>query len=91
MSGDKRCCQCRRASDKTRNERGKFTVELRPYGPGGADICFECATATPEAKAQTRAAFGALLDANTAISPTGVVAITDEGLRPFDPQEASDG
>lgn len=80
----RRCCTCGRATDRTLNERKKFKVELRPYGPGGADICFECATATPEADRQTAQAFGALLDANAAISPTGGVLLTEDGLAPLD-------
>jgi hypothetical protein len=28
------------------------TVECRPYGKGGAQICFDCAMATPESKAE---------------------------------------
>ncbi len=61
------------------------TADLRPYGPGGAPVCFPCATATPERNQAAQGAFGALLDANAAVSPVGVAAITDDGLRPFDP------
>ena len=63
------------------------TKDLRPYGPGGALVCFPCATATPERNEAAQRAYGALLDANAAISPTGVVAIGgEEGPRPFDPR-----
>ena len=31
--------------------------ELRPYGPNGSDVCFTCATATPEREAQAKQAF----------------------------------
>lgn len=66
-------------------------ADLRPYGPGGALVCFPCATASPEREAQTKAAFAALLDANAAVSPSGVVAIGDQdGPRPFDPAETPD-
>lgn len=88
--GERRCCQCGRAADKTLNERRKMTVELRPYGPGGADICFECATGTPEAEEQTKQAFGALLDAAGAMSPTGTMVIGaghDRGPDPFDARQ----
>lgn len=81
------CCVCRRAADRTLNERGKITVELRPYGPGGTPICYECATASPEAQEQAKRAFGALLDASTAASPTGTAVIGaghDQGPDPFD-------
>jgi hypothetical protein len=64
---------------------GTEQVELRPYGPGGAPVCFECATATPEREKQAEQAFGVLLQGNEAISPVGIAAITDKGLVPFDP------
>lgn len=35
--------------------------ELRPYGPGGTNICFECATSTPKANAEAKRQFGAKL------------------------------
>jgi hypothetical protein len=88
------CHYCGRDEDHTLNERGKMTVELRPYGPGGAPICFECATATPEREAQADAAFGALLSANEAVSPVGVAMIgASDGPVPFDPEmvEERDG
>lgn len=88
---EKVCSQCGRAADRTLNERGQFTVELRPYGPGGADICFDCATATPGAEKAAEAAFGALLAANEAVSPVGVAMIgQDTGPVPFDPERATD-
>ena len=63
---------------------GPTDRELRPYGPGGSDVCHPCATATPEREAAAQAAFGALLDATGAVSP--VVAIgTESGPQPFDP------
>lgn len=69
---------------------GTGNADMRPYGPGGSWVCFPCATATPERDTETGSAFGAILEATSAISPTGVVAIGDkEGPRPFDPQEAS--
>lgn len=43
MSYDWTCCRCGRAEDRTLDARGKVKVELRPYGPDGAPICFECA------------------------------------------------
>lgn len=62
--------------------------DLRPYGPAGSWVCFPCATETPERKNQSQSAFGALLDASEAISPTGLVAIGEStGPRPFDPNE----
>lgn len=65
--------------------------ELRPYGPGGALVCFPCATATPEREQAAANAFMTLLDGAEAISPTGIVAIGEpNGPRPFDPEEARD-
>lgn len=80
---ERRCHHCHAPSSPE--------VELRPYGPGGAFVCFPCATATPEREAQTAAAFGALLDANSAVSPSGVVAIgAQDEPRPFNPEEAAE-
>lgn len=86
------CYKCGRAPDSTLNDRGKFAVELRPYGPGGQDVCVECAFATPEAIAQTSASFSALLAASAAISSTGTAVIGaghDRGPDPFDVSEVS--
>ncbi len=70
----------------------KFKVELRPYGPGGADICHECAFASPEQRAQTEANFAALIGANEAVSPVGVAMIgQDNGPVPFDPDAMPEG
>lgn len=64
--------------------------DLRPYGPGGAWVCFPCATKTPDREDAAKGAFGALLDAAENISPLGVVAIGEQtGPRPFDPSEPS--
>lgn len=52
---------------------GTTEKELRPYGPGGSNVCFPCATATPEREASAKSAFGALLDGVGAV--TSVVAI----------------
>lgn len=69
---------------------GSSEKELRPYGPGGNDVCFPCMKASPEREAQAKAAFGALLDASEQISPSGVVAIGEDiGPRPFNPDEVA--
>lgn len=57
---------------------GTTEKELRPYGPGGKPVCFDCAFATPEAQAQTEGAFDALLDAVIAVSPVVFIG-TEEG------------
>lgn len=59
------CFYCGRAEDHTKDERGKWTVELRPYGPGGAPVCFQCATA-PEHERETERNFQTMLDAAAA-------------------------
>ena len=40
----------------------KEEVELRPYGPDGAWVCFPCATETPEREKETVKAFHSQLD-----------------------------
>jgi hypothetical protein len=50
------CCYCKRAEDKTLNEERMFKVELRPYGPNGVPICFECAM-RPDRKRETKRQF----------------------------------
>lgn len=39
------------------------TKDLRPYGPGGAGVCFHCASATPERKQETERHMGIRLRA----------------------------
>lgn len=46
-----KCSQCGQLAD------------TRPYGVGGALVCFPCGTSTPEAEAVARATFNALLEA----------------------------
>lgn len=77
---------------------GTTERELRPYGPGGSPLCFPCMTASPEREQAAKNTFGALVDANEAISPTGVVTIggftteeAEQGPRPFVlPRESRD-
>lgn len=54
---------------------GSADEELRPYGPGGNDVCFGCATATPEREADAVSVFGSLYEAAESASPVGVAAI----------------
>ena len=65
---------------------GPTDSELRPYGPGGSTVCFPCATSTPERETATGAAFGALLDATSSISPGPVAIGTQDGPQPFNPK-----
>lgn len=39
------------------------TSDLRPYGPRGAMVCFDCAMATPERKKEAEQQFAAQLNA----------------------------
>lgn len=65
---------------------GPTREELRPYGPGGSDICYPCMKATPDRERAAEGAFGALLDAAGSMSP--VVAIgSDIGPQPVTTQE----
>jgi hypothetical protein len=53
--------------------------DMRPYGPGGSKVCYDCATATPEREQETSLNFIALLEATAATvsSGTKVVLIGD--------------
>lgn len=64
---------------------GPTDRELRPYGPGGSDVCFPCATATPERETAAQRAFGALLEGVSAVTPGPVMIGTPDGPVPFDP------
>lgn len=67
------------------------TTDLRPYGPGGAWTCFDCMRATPEREREAKARYGALLDANEAVSTTGAVVIGEEqGPRPLESRDLPD-
>ena len=54
--------------------------EMRPYGPSGSWVCFECAMETQERKEQTGNNFGAQLDA----AGPGAVIGEETGPRPID-------
>lgn len=45
------CCVCK-----------STTQQLRPYGPEGADICFDCAMSDPERKVEAERRMRAFLD-----------------------------
>ena len=58
--------------------------EMRPYGPGGAELCYACMTATPEREAQARAAFSVQLEAAEVVGG-GITVIgetAEHGPRP---------
>ena len=48
---------------------------LRPYGPGGADVCFRCMLETPERQNEAKRQFKARLAAGP------VAILTDRGPR----------
>lgn len=64
-----KCCHC-----------GSSESELRPYGPNGAPVCFDCAM-KPENKRNTEVQFAGRL------ALAGDVAmLTEAGPAPFDPE-----
>jgi len=56
---------------------GKEDNELRPYGPKGSMVCFECAMATPEREKETERNFVAQLEA------AGPIAVVGTEVGPF--------
>ena len=69
---NERCYHCERIEGTPYHNQGgeERTVELRPYGPQGQLICFECAMMDEET---TKANFYVMLDAVRAISPVVVI------------------
>ena len=63
---------------------GDAERETRPSGPGGAAVCFPCATETPEREAEAKAVYGVQLDAAAAAAGSGVVVLTADGPQPYD-------
>ena len=61
MDNIRSCCYCK-STEK----------ELRPYGPNGADVCFECAMETPERMKTANEMFTKLLQG---ISGTAVIGL----------------
>lgn len=57
------CCYCMKEESEE--------VELRPYGPKGAWLCFDCMKLDPEREAEATRQFSAQLDA------CGDVAVID--------------
>ncbi|KKK83691.1 hypothetical protein LCGC14_2790840 [marine sediment metagenome] len=67
--------------------------DLRPYGPGGAAVCFACAMATPERKRAAERAYSVQAEA-AGIVGGGVITIgTSDGPTPGhpDPIQGSEG
>lgn len=66
----KNCFYCKQDKD-----------DIRPYGPGGSYICFDCTISTPERNAAAKQQFMAQMEA--AAQHTGIVTIGgDGGVRP---------
>jgi hypothetical protein len=59
--------------------------ELRPYGPSGATVCFDCAMSTPERALEAEENFTAQLNAAGLISIIG----EETGPRPLDKSHAN--
>jgi hypothetical protein len=57
----------------------KSEEELRPYGPNGERVCFDCAMATPERRLQTDQNFKNLLGAYMAVGKP--IVFTKTGLK----------
>jgi hypothetical protein len=66
------------------------TGDLRPYGPGGALVCFPCGTATPKREAETEREFGRLLGIAEAKGTGAVVIGEASGPRAIVAPEPSD-
>ena len=65
--------------------------ETRPFGEHGQDMCFECMKASPESEKMASNNLDALLTATSIISPSGIVTIDGEDIRPTRPDDiASD-
>ena len=70
----RKCCYC-----------GSKDKELRPYGPKGADVCFECAMESPDRQREARIMFANQLDACRDVAVIG----SDVGPYPYFPYLAS--
>lgn len=77
------CCYC-----GTEYHREKPDTELRPYGPGGAWLCFGCMTDPehPEREEQAERVFALQLDA-AEVAGGGLSILTESGPSPFDPED----
>lgn len=61
-------------------------ADTRPYGPKGAQVCFGCATSTPEREADARRNFLGQLDAS---GPVAVLDGSNVGPYPFEHSSAA--
>ena len=65
---------------------GGQSADTRPLGEHGQDICLLCLD-EPEWRALAADNLGAVVDATSAISPTGMVTIDGEEIRPMRPDD----
>jgi hypothetical protein len=56
---------------------GPTERELRPYGPGGEDICYPCMKESPEREEAAQNAFGAITGAASVLGPV-IIGTTDD-------------
>ncbi len=56
--------------------------ELRPYGPNGTCVCFNCAFATPDREEQTKKMFNQQFDSALSVSNSIVIG-EHTGPRPL--------
>lgn len=66
----RRCHYCQRPA-------GRGHHELRPYGPGGASVCFACVKRDPAIEAQVTQEYLRRLDEAAAV--TGQAVLTPDG------------
>jgi len=70
-----KCYKC--GKDEVKGTR----KELRPYGPGGQNTCFECATADPETEKACGDEFQKRL--NEALKSSKLILLDDDGPVPI--------
>lgn len=61
--------------------------ETRPFGEHGQDICFDCMQADPVHYDIATNNLTAIVAATSFISPTGIVTIDGEEIRPATPDD----
>ncbi len=76
------CYDCGDSENFPRDTEKGRQVELRPYGPGGAQVCFQCMKKTPETEQSAQRNFGVQLDANEVVGG-GATLLTSDGPVPF--------
>ena len=87
MTAPKVCCFCSRP-EQSEDQDPRGAHDLRPYGPGGAPICYVCAM-KPENRKAADAQMHALLDAAEAEAAQGgkVMVLSTEGPKALTAEE----